>query len=154
MDPLSITASIIAVVTAAKHVSSTLAEIRRDWKTLPGRLHALHNEIQDLSVVLHQVASAAEEQKLGAKSHATDGNLAMLLRQGLDSLAELQAILGRLLPAGKGKREAISGVMAWRREMSAIARLQEDVKRAKSSFNVLLGASHSSVFVPLYLSQS
>ena len=64
MDPLSITTGVITLATLAKQVTNVLAGIRQDWDSLPGRIHALNNEIQDFSVVLHQIVIAVEERKV------------------------------------------------------------------------------------------
>lgn len=55
MDPLSLTASIVAVTTVAVQVTKVLSSLHKDWDSLPGRVHALNNEIQDFTVVLNQV---------------------------------------------------------------------------------------------------
>ena len=55
-DPLSITASIIAVVTAAEGVSKTCAKIKNAYNA-PSEFLALINEVSDLRVVLDDVES-------------------------------------------------------------------------------------------------
>ena len=53
-DPLSITASIIAVVGAAEGVTKTLAKIKSIRNT-PNELLALINEVSDIKVILSDV---------------------------------------------------------------------------------------------------
>ena len=62
MDPLSISAGIIAVATVAAQVGSAFAELRAICVELPGRLHALNNEFADIEVVLYQVAAVIKER--------------------------------------------------------------------------------------------
>jgi enamine deaminase RidA (YjgF/YER057c/UK114 family) len=57
MDPLSVTASVIAVATLAAQITSALSELRTLCKQLPGRAHALSNKISDIEVFLVQVAN-------------------------------------------------------------------------------------------------
>lgn len=61
MDPLSAAASVIAIATVAGQVGKAFAELRKDCSELPGRLHALSNEITDIEFVLHQVAAVLQE---------------------------------------------------------------------------------------------
>jgi hypothetical protein len=145
MDPLSVAAGVIAVATIAAQVSHILAEIRGDWDALPGRIHALNNEVQDFNAVLHQVAIAVEEKRVSAQDehgHAAPAFLAQIAR-GKTALLELRTILERLLAAGSKRRDAIPRVLLWRSEQRRVVLLQEEIKQVKSSLNVLLGASNS-----------
>lgn len=143
MDPLSITTSMIALATLAKQVTNVLAGIRNDWESLPGRIHALSNEIQDFSVVLHQIAIAVEERKVSCWDGPDESTLPGLLARGETALLDLKGVLENLLSAGTRKREAIPRIRLWRREQGRISALQNDVKQVKSSMNLLLGASNS-----------
>lgn len=149
MDPLSITSGVIAVATLAKQISNVLAGIREDWDSLPGRIHALGNEMQDFSVVLHQIAIAVEERKVSCWNDGDESTLPALLARGETALVDLKGVLESLLSAGTRKREAIPRVRLWRREQGRIAALQNDVKQVKSSMNLLLGASNSWVFLSI-----
>ena len=62
MDPVSLTASIIAVAGLAAKTGRAFYDLRSACKSLPGRLHALSNEVVDLELVLHQVAALAEKR--------------------------------------------------------------------------------------------
>jgi enamine deaminase RidA (YjgF/YER057c/UK114 family) len=62
MDPISVTASVIAVATLAAQIAAALSDLRTLCKQLPGRLHALSNEVSDVEVVLIQVAKVIEER--------------------------------------------------------------------------------------------
>ncbi|KAI3552818.1 B-cell lymphoma 3-encoded protein [Colletotrichum abscissum] len=143
MDPLSISAGIIAITTVAAQVANLLAGIREDWDSLPGRMHALSNEIQDFNVVLQQVAIAVKERRVSGQDAYGESTLLPLLIRGNNVLVDLKAILERLLATGTKKKEAISRVLMWRREQGTVSSLQEQIKQVKSSLNVLLGASNS-----------
>ncbi|KAI0100251.1 hypothetical protein GGR51DRAFT_356970 [Nemania sp. FL0031] len=56
MDPLSVTASVIAVATLAGQTCKYLKELRTLMGALPGRLHTLNNEVADMELVLQSVA--------------------------------------------------------------------------------------------------
>lgn len=126
----------------AAQVSHILAEIRGDWDALPGRIHALNNEVQDFNAVLHQVAIAVRKvSALDEHGHAAPAFVAQICR-GKTSLLELKTILERLLAAGSKKRDAIPRVLLWRSEQRRVV-LHDEIKQVKSSLNDLLGASNS-----------
>lgn len=56
MDPLSISASVIAIATLAAQNCSALSDLRSICQNLPGRLHAVNNEVADLNFVLLQIS--------------------------------------------------------------------------------------------------
>ncbi|KAK6504655.1 hypothetical protein TWF481_006594 [Arthrobotrys musiformis] len=56
MDPLSVTASVIAIVTAAGQVSNGLAKLAA-LRGAPEIIMALHNEVSDLRLVVHSCQS-------------------------------------------------------------------------------------------------
>ena len=62
LDPLSITTAILGIGTVAASTSRAFQELRELCKTLPGRLHALSNEVSDIELVLYQVASVVESE--------------------------------------------------------------------------------------------
>lgn len=52
MDPLSLAASVAAVITITTQICAIISEIRLEVGALPGRIHALGTEAEDLKVVL------------------------------------------------------------------------------------------------------
>ncbi|KAK3937499.1 hypothetical protein QBC46DRAFT_9240 [Diplogelasinospora grovesii] len=143
LDPLSITASAIAVATLAAKLCSILAEIREQCTALPGRLHAVNNEIQDLRVVLEQVAAVVKEHKAHNVHGDVESKIPELLWQGRDRLLALQHLLSRVQGVGLRKRELFFRTVLWKKQQGTLAVLQGDIKRVKSSLNVLLGVSNS-----------
>ncbi|KAL3249896.1 hypothetical protein ABHI18_011439 [Aspergillus niger] len=63
MDPLSISSSVIAIATLAAQVCSKLSELRTLYKCLPGRLHAVNNEVADLGVLLLEFAFVVKKRQ-------------------------------------------------------------------------------------------
>ncbi|RYP12553.1 hypothetical protein DL765_007255 [Monosporascus sp. GIB2] len=143
MDPLSVTASAITVAGVAVKICQVLANIRSDFSGLPGRLHALNNEIEDFRVVLQHVLTKAETKERRDTSANLDTSLISLLDQGLTSLLALKEILDGFVSGRARKRESLLRNISWRRQQGRVTMLQEDVKRVKSSLNVLLGVSNS-----------
>jgi len=144
-DPLSLTASVVAVATVAAQIAGALAELRRLCKQLPGRLHALSNEVSDIEVVLFQVDKVIEERSsspipTAETDHTT---IPQLLKNAEAKLNELKSIIDSLAVSSRRNNVAIFRAGLWRKEQSRVQALQEDIKAIKSSLNVILGASNS-----------
>lgn len=141
MDPVSAAASVIAVATFAAEICSALADLRLLCQNLPGRLHAVNNEVADLELVLFQVAALIKERaclpehKQSAVPH--------LLKQAQIKLVQLKSIVDRLTITCRNAKIPIVAANAWRREQRKLEELQEDIRTVKCSLNVMLGASNS-----------
>ena len=88
-DPLSITASIIAVVGAAEGVTRTLSKIK-SLRKAPDELLALINEVSDLKIILRDVQSyiARNTQRPQISQEELD-NISTLVNRAKDKLLEL-----------------------------------------------------------------
>lgn len=143
MDPLSAAASAIAVATFAAQICSALSELRSLCQSLPGRLHAVNNEVADLELVLFQVAALIKgraclpESKQSAIPH--------LLKQASAKLVELKSIVDRLAITCRNSKIPLLGANAWRKEQRKLEELQDDIRTVKCSLNIMLGASNSYV---------
>ncbi|GCB27699.1 hypothetical protein AAWM_10584 [Aspergillus awamori] len=84
MDPLSISSSVIAIATLAAQVCSKLSELRTLYKCLPGRLHAVNNEVADLGVLLLEFAFVTIVYKLTAACRAGRAPISIHIRAGTD----------------------------------------------------------------------
>ena len=140
MDPLSAAASIIAVATLAGQVGKAFAELRRDCSELPGRLHALSNEVADIDFVLRQVASVLQERNGLSDNDAN--SIPPLITQADAKLKELKGILDRLAETCT-RRRVLLRASVWRKWHPKLQALQADIRAIKCSLNVLLGASNS-----------
>ena len=98
MDPLSLTASVIAVATLASQIAGAVADLRNLCKHLPGRLHALGNEVSDMELVLREVAKVSEERSHASFSTAeTDQTtIPQLVKKAETSLNEVKTIIRSL----------------------------------------------------------
>ena len=141
MDPLSMTAGIIAVATCAAQICSALTDLRSLCRSLPGRLHAMNNEVADLELVLLQVALLTEERATLPQSKQSA--IPHLLKQARTKLVELNRIVSRLTASCRNTKIPIVGANAWRKEQTELQVLQEDIRTIKCSLNIMLGASNS-----------
>ncbi|KAI1144824.1 hypothetical protein F4825DRAFT_475786 [Nemania diffusa] len=141
MDPLSLAASIIAIVTLAKSVTAAISDLRLTCKSLPGRLHAVHNEVVDLELVLFQLAELIKMR--ACLPDSGESAIPHLLKQAHSKLHEIHAIVHTLTSAYLASRSPLIGVNAWRKEQEKLQTLQEDIRTVKCSLNIMLGASNS-----------
>ncbi len=143
MDPLSISAAIVGICAAAASTRRAFKELRDLCKTLPGRLHALSNEVSDIELVLHQVASVVGERTSQSALKEHEAYIQHLLDQAGSKLDELRTIVEALTDIVKTTKIPIFRAHAWRKNQPRLQALQEDVKTVKCSLNIMLGASNS-----------
>ena len=142
IDPLSITTGIIAVAGLATKTCSAIADLRSTCKGLPGRLHAVSNEVADLEMVLTNVAALLKSRPavLGSQSL---GTVSHLLVQARNKLNEIRGIVDKLTAASERSKIPLVEVSIWRNVQGRLQTLQDDLRTFKSSLNILLGASNS-----------
>jgi hypothetical protein len=137
---------VIAIATLAAQTCSALADLRSLCQNLPGRLHAVNNEVADLKLVLIQVSLLVEnrarfpESKLSAIPHH--------LYQADQKLVEIKDIVGQLTKSCRASKNLFLRAHAWRKEQSRLQALQEDIRAMKANLNIMLGASNS--YVPIF----
>lgn len=143
MDPLSLTASVIAVATLAAQTCNAFVKLRQLHQAIPGRLHALNNEAVDIELVLYQVAAVVRERQglLSGEREQTD--IKQLLEQAKPKLDELRAIVNRLCDARSNSKTTLFRGYRWQKEQERLQILQNGINSVKCSLNIILGASHS-----------
>ena len=104
MDPLSLTTSIISIAAVAASTAHAFKELRELCKTLPGRLHALSNEVSDIELVLHQVALVVEKRTGKSILEGQEAHIQHLLNQAGTKLEELKIIVDTLRGSRKQLR--------------------------------------------------
>ena len=146
MDPLSLTASIIAVATVAAQTCNAFAKLRGLHNAIPGRLHALNNEAVDIELVLYQVAALVREREgLLSAREREQADIKHLLDQAKPKLDELRAIVNRLSDTCISAKASAFRGYRWHKEQERLQGLQNGINSVKCSLNVILGASHSYV---------
>jgi TolA-binding protein len=144
MDPFSIVASAVTVATVAASTCRAFADLRALCKSLPGRLHALNNEVADIEVVLIQVATVFDERAYSIPEKHQQA-IPRLLDQANDKLNQLQSTIEQLTKLYASTKIVVLQAHTWRREQPKLRALQEDIKTIKCNLNILLGASNSYV---------
>lgn len=143
MDPASLTATAIAIVTFASQICKSIASLRSLCKTLPGRIHAVSNEVADLELVLLQLATLMESRKCLPESRYSA--MPHLLSKARTKLSELETIINKLIRIQSRSKVSFNLLNAWRNEQTRIKEIQDDIRSVKSSLNIMLGATSSYV---------
>ena len=143
MDPLSLTASVIAVATLAAQTCNTFAKLRGLHKAIPGRLHALNNEVVDIELVLYQVAAVVREREVLLPREHEQDDIEHLVEQAKTKLDELRAIVNRLCDTCIDTKLSPFRGYRWHKEQERLQGLQNGINSVKCSLNIILGASHS-----------
>lgn len=135
MDPLSITSGVIAVGTLISQITKAFHNLREVCRNLPGRLHALNNEVVDLRAILQDLEAIATQP-----GHT---NVTTALDQLRARLRELHDILLVLGDACSRSKIPLVQARQWSKVHRKLLSLQEDIKTQKSHLHIALGASHS-----------
>ena len=142
MDPLSITASAITVASLATSTCRAFAGLRSLCKSLPGRLHALNNEVVDIEVVLIEIATVFKERANSVPEEQQQA-LPQLLKQATAKLSELRSVVENLTKHCDRARFLVVQAHFWRRELPKLEKLQHDIQTIKCSLNIVIGTSTS-----------
>lgn len=152
MDPLSVTASVIAVIQAASAVISVCYEFKAIISDGPSALSKVLEEVKDLRSVLEnleKLASRAEKENEATKMLP---NLKLLCKadQGpLDlCLKNLNLLRQKIAPPGwtgqgVSKRSALVQAMSWKWKETDITKLLQDLERCKSTLSLAISADEA-----------
>ena len=143
MDPLSITAAIIGIGAVASSTSKAFKDLRQLCNTLPGRLHALSNEVADIELVLYQVTLLYQDRQGDPALRDQEVHMKDLLDEAEAKLGELKAIVQSMTTTIATTRVPLLRANAWRKNQPRLQILQEGIKNIKCSLNIMLGASNS-----------
>lgn len=146
MDPLSITASAIAVVTLATKTCNAFVKLRRATHSVPGRVHAIGNEVSDTLAVVSDVVTLLEERnRLRLHLDPAHSCLPDVLAQLKLRLGEVKLAVETLEQKCVETRIALVRLREWSRAQDRLQGLQEAIKHQKGRLNVALGAVNSCV---------
>lgn len=143
MDPLTITTAVMAVAGLAASTGRAFSRLRLLCRTLPGRLHALSNEVTDIELVLYQVATVVKKRANEPALREEQDPISTLLKQARSKLEELRLIVERLIKKCELTKVPLSRARAWRKDQPRLQALPDDIKTVKCSLNIMLGASNS-----------
>lgn len=145
MDPLSITASVLTLLTAANKVAKGLDKLA-SIKGAPAAVLALNNELSDLRLVLTEAEPLLQRHAHTAVS-LTSGSrtLQLSIDKAKGRLADLESIVGNRLMRRMGTRDRLG----WLYEQDRVQKALTDVRTAKANVTAMLGVATTSVISPI-----
>ena len=147
MDPLSLTASIIAIVGVGGEVAKAVRKLA-SLKGAPDLILALNNEISDLHLVILAIRDIYLRQKASiipaSNDVVTDNTVVNTLTQANDKVLELKALHQRL-SAWTTKSGDLSTLnkASWLREQKNVRKMQEDLRTVRLKLSTTLGMLNS-----------
>ena len=131
-DPLSITASIIAVVGAAEGVTRTLAKIK-SLRNAPNELLVLINEVSDLKIILDDMQNyIAQNTQRPQISQKELRNISTLINRAKEKLLELdQLIQYRLVKPESTLNQVKVSRREWLRAKNTIEKFRQSFRDIK-----------------------
>lgn len=142
MDPLSFTASLIAVIGTAATVAQELNALQVSLRDASGLLSALINEISDLRIILEACSSAVTELYRSANTANPPTPLADAEKILNRTKCHLEDLEKAILSCFKGSSDLSNispGVkLRWLREKGKVERLQVKLRDSKQHLLMLL----------------
>ena len=141
-DPLSVVASIIALIGAAESIGKTLNRIR-DITNAPNEVLALSNEISDLTVVLKHVETYVTAADCAVISRDNLKHLSILAKRAQSRLDQLERIMHSHLPEpGGANRRSSLRRLQWPLLKTKVDGLRVDLRDIKLSIIVQMNYCH------------
>ena len=143
MDPLSLSASVITVITAAGASAKLLKKVK-DFRHLPAQLCALFNEISDLRGMLEILKGLGNEEA----SVEVQGTLIRLMKRAEKAFSELEELLKTtLVNADDAEEYAPLRVSrsVWVRKQNKIKRLQTELRDVRTCLEITMISLNSYV---------
>ena len=149
MDPLSITASIVAVLQAANFIISVCYEYKALVTGLPSVLTQTITEIRDLRRVLEDLDNIADGEQQTSSATETKQSLAIICRPSdgpvatcLQELQLLQGIIRLKVPDESiSKRRPFLQAVQWQFKEKDVKRSLERIERCKSTLALAITAN-------------
>jgi hypothetical protein len=140
MDPLSITASAIAIAGATAQTLEALNSIHG----ASSELHALMNEVSELRIVLPEVERVILERRTHQQlPQGTVDKICKLLEGAKNNLHSLDNMIkDRLTSSYSPSGEAKVARLSWLRQKSKVRRIQQELRGNRNSLADLWRAAH------------
>ena len=153
MDPLSLTASIIAVVGVGGEVVKAVRKFA-SLKGAPDLILALNNEISDLYLVILAVRDIFVWQRASTlpstTNVTTDNTVLSTLVQANEKVLELRALYQRLTTQTTRLSDINTlNKASWLREQKNVKKMQEDLRTVRLKLSATLGILNSYVVRPI-----
>jgi type II secretory pathway component PulJ len=138
MDPLSLSASIVGLLTAASSVASVLLKVKSSISDAPQSMHHALSQVTELRVVLSAIdrlVSGMVVPRNGRLGMIQVDQLVATVTEAVMTISELEAVTE---PLSKGSKESILTRIKWAWNENAISSILLRLDRHKSSFSLML----------------
>lgn len=141
MDPLSIAASIVALMGATEGIAVGINKLA-SLKNAPASVLALNNELSDLRLVLAEIQPLLEKHYTAIAGNGTpgpgfsgDSTILLSIQRAKIRLVELEVIVRNRLMVRMGVVDKLS----WAFEQEKILRAKDDLRTARLNITAALG---------------
>ena len=139
MDPLSVIASVIAIMGATGGISKTVQKIA-SMRGAPDAISALNNEISDLRLVLQAIETLL--LRGSALPSPFDISLCTSLDRTKAKILELETVVEyQIMTTIGANNEPRVNRIAWARRRGQIQRIQDELRLARLTLTTVLGAA-------------
>jgi hypothetical protein len=143
MDPLSITASVVALVTFTSQITSSLLSLKNSFTTAQLELNALEEELRRLSFILVRLQSLLEASGSSVVhaqlSQINDQDLQLTLRGCWKTISQIQKKIWTLQPLISEKMlHKLRNSLAWLVEKGSWRDLQTQLERDRKAVLLVL----------------
>ena len=138
MDPLSVTASVLAIVGAAQQTVKGIAKLRA-FQQAPAELSALLNEVADLQAVLTHIATLGEQLDHQGSRGPVIALQSHIIR-AKDQLLLLDQLIHYHLVRHTNAGEIRVARLAWARDQTKVHAMQSDLRSTRLNLSIILGA--------------
>jgi Fungal N-terminal domain of STAND proteins len=140
-DPLSVTASVIAVLGAAVNAAQTIQNLIRTLRQAPDELLALSNEVSDFRLVLHEIDLSAQGQDVAYNSTSA---ILRILSRAEAKLDELDRFVKGFVRPHLSTVTKVDRVR-WMKEKNNAQAIQSELRAMRMDLATLLVAKTSYV---------
>ena len=133
MDPLSITASTLTVLSALE----TTFQLIKSYRDAPGQLEALNNETTDITAIIAEVARVVKESRNSSSDNVS--HLTLALSNVHEKVQELDALLRSCLITSSPTSDGVKvSRISWLKVRSKAQSLQAKLRDSRLNLSIAL----------------
>ena len=138
MDPLSIVASVSALVALARGCVEVIAGLRQAMGSTPVELSALINEVSDLEFVLSNMAPLSQSQSVDKTEEGLLSALQSHISRATAQLQMLHDLIEGSLPTDSRKWDRTKANIFFMRKRDRVLQIQMDLCRTRQNLDLAL----------------
>lgn len=138
MEAISIAASVVGIISVTAKLATGLTELIERGKNVPGSIHSLVSELNDMRGCLAQLQPLLQDTQRSAPSRTAMLSLSQILTINTSCVLTLSE-LEKFVDSFK-KRQSLSNLdrLRWLKNESRIERMLLRIRASRSSLNLIL----------------